>query len=106
VFKNLRTSTKLFILCTMFMIAIGVTTYGLFREKLIAIEFARKELGGTKYLEAVRKLSATVLAGRPFDASAASSSDTVSPRRRGRHAADGRTSKGTRELAAVVVEQC
>jgi HAMP domain-containing protein len=77
VFKDLRTSTKLFILCTMFMIAIGVTTYGLFREKLIAIEFARKELVGTKYLEAVRKLSATVLAGRPFDASAAPSNDTL-----------------------------
>jgi signal transduction histidine kinase len=77
VFKNLRTSTKLFILCTMFMIAIGVTTYGLFREKLIAIEFARKELIGTKYLAAVRKLSATVLAGRPFDPSAALPSDAL-----------------------------
>ncbi len=77
-FKNLRTSTKLFILCTMFMIAIGVTTYGLFREKLIAIEFARKELIGTKYLATVRKLYATVLAGPPFDASAAPSSATPS----------------------------
>ncbi len=76
-FKNLRTSTKLFILCTMFMIAIGVTTYGLFREKLIAIEFARKELVGTKYLAAVRKLSSTVLSGQPFDASVAPSGDAL-----------------------------
>jgi signal transduction histidine kinase len=77
VFKDLRTSTKLFILCAMFMIAIGVTTYGLFREKLIAIEFARKELVGTKYLAVARGIFASLLSGRPFDASAAPSSDAL-----------------------------
>ena len=74
-FKDLRTSTKLFILCGMFMIAIGVTTYGLVREKLIAIEFARKELIGTKYLATIRDLFATVLARQPFNAVSTQSID-------------------------------
>ena len=74
-FKDLRTSTKLVILCGVFMIAIAATTYSLFREKLIAIEFARKELTGTKYLAVVRRLYATVTASRPFNASATSNSD-------------------------------
>jgi signal transduction histidine kinase len=49
-FKNLRTSTKLFILCSMFIILVGVTTYGLVAEKQIAIKFAGKELVGNQYL--------------------------------------------------------
>ena len=70
-FKNLRTSTKLVILCGMFIISVGVTTYSLVAEKQIAIEFARKELVGSRYLAAVRGIYATVLAGRTIDASAA-----------------------------------
>ena len=65
-FKDLRTSTKLVILCGVFMIAIGVTTYNLVREKLIAIEFARKELVGAKYLAVVGRFFATVLDGAPI----------------------------------------
>jgi signal transduction histidine kinase len=71
VFKNLRTSTKLVILCGMFVISVGATTYSLIAEKQIAIEFARKELVGSRYLAAVRGIYATVLAGRPIEASAA-----------------------------------
>jgi signal transduction histidine kinase len=71
VFKNLRTSTKLVILCGMFIISVGATTYSLVAEKQIAIEFARKELVGSRYLATVRGIYATVLAGRPIDASAA-----------------------------------
>lgn len=70
-FKNLRTSTKLVILCGMFFISVGATTYSLVAEKQIAIEFARKELVGSRYLAAVRGIYATVLAGPPIDASAA-----------------------------------
>ena len=70
-FKNLRTSTKLVILCGMFVISVGATTYSLVAEKQIAIEFARKELVGSRYLATVRGIYATVLAGRPIDASAA-----------------------------------
>jgi hypothetical protein len=74
VFKDLRTSTKLIVLCAMFMIAIGVTTYSLLREKLMAIEFAQKELIGTKYLASLRRLYTT--ATQPFDASVSSYSDS------------------------------
>ena len=35
-FKNLSTSTKLFILCGMFIAALSVTTYSLVMEKRIA----------------------------------------------------------------------
>ena len=49
-FKNLRTSTKLIVLCTMFIASVAVTTYSLVVEKEIAIAFARKELTGSKFL--------------------------------------------------------
>src|SRR5215471_9889537 len=62
VFRNLRTSTKLFLLCGVFLVSIFVASYGLVAEKLIAIEFARKELVGTRYLEAVREVYAWILA--------------------------------------------
>ena len=61
-FSNLRTSTKLFLLCGVFLVSIFVATYGLVVEKLIAIEFVRKELVGTRYLEAVRGVYAWILA--------------------------------------------
>src|ERR1700731_3999294 len=63
-FKNLSTSTKLVVLCSMFMISIGVATYSLVAEKQIAIEFARKELVGTAYLVTVRGVYATILTDR------------------------------------------
>jgi len=62
VFRNLRTSTKLFLLCGVFLVSIFVASYGLVAEKLIAIEFVRKELVGTRYLEAVRGVYAWILA--------------------------------------------
>ena len=76
-FKDLRTSTKLVLLCSVFMIAIAATTYSLVREKLIAIEFARKELIGIKYLEVARRIYAVVLASRAFDPSGSSASDSL-----------------------------
>jgi signal transduction histidine kinase len=62
VFKHLRTSTKLFLLCGMFVGAIILTTYSLIEEKQIAIGFVRKELVGAQYLEALRELYAVILA--------------------------------------------
>ena len=69
-FKNLRTSTKLVALCGMFIVSLAVATYSLVIEKQIAIEFARKELVGTKYLAAVREIYAALLTAGPFGASA------------------------------------
>ena len=66
-FKNLRTSTKLTLLCAMFIISIAATTYSLVAEKQIAIAFARKELIGSKFLDTLRSIYATVLTGRPFN---------------------------------------
>lgn len=48
-FKNLRTGTKLILLCAMFIISVGVTTYSLVVENQIAISFARKELVGSRF---------------------------------------------------------
>jgi signal transduction histidine kinase len=64
-FQNLRTSTKLFILWCVFIVAIGVATFSLVAEKRIAIDFARKELIGTKYITAVRGVFAAILSGDP-----------------------------------------
>ncbi len=61
-FRNLSTSTKLFILCSAFIVAIAVGIYSLVAEKEIAIEFARKELIGVRYLEALRGVYAAILA--------------------------------------------
>jgi len=60
-FRNLSTSTKLFILCSTFIVAIGVAIYGLVAEKQIAIEFARKELVGVRYFETLRGVYAAIL---------------------------------------------
>jgi hypothetical protein len=62
VFKNWRTSTKLFLLCGMFVGAIFLATYGLVEEKQIAIGFVRKELVGARYLENLRGVYAVILA--------------------------------------------
>ena len=55
-FKNLRTSTKLLLLCGMFVISIAVTAAALIAEKQIAIAFARKELVGSRYSATVRDI--------------------------------------------------
>jgi len=66
-FKNLRTSTKLTLLCALFIISIAATTYSLVAEKHIAIAFARKELIGSKFLGTLSSIYHTVLTGRPFN---------------------------------------
>jgi hypothetical protein len=76
VFKNLRTSTKLLLLCAAFVGAIALATYGLIKEKLIAIEFASKELVGAQYLQAMRGVYAVILAA------AADGSPVVGPSNR------------------------
>jgi signal transduction histidine kinase len=80
VFKNLRTSTMLVVLCGMFIASVAATTYSLIAEKRIAIEFARKELDGSKYVAAVRNVYATILDRPTFQAAEArpdSSTDEV-----------------------------
>lgn len=62
-FKNLRTSTKLLLLCTVFVGALAVATYSLVAEKEIAIEFVRKELVGVAHLEALRDVYGALLLG-------------------------------------------
>jgi hypothetical protein len=52
-----RASTKLFILCRVFVGSIMLATYSLIDEKQIAISFVRKELVGAQYLEALRRES-------------------------------------------------
>src|SRR4029453_10876271 len=61
-FKHLRTSTKLLILCGAFVIALGAPIYGLVREKQGAIEFARKELAGSRYLATLQRTYEATLA--------------------------------------------
>jgi len=84
VFKNLSTSTKLALLCGTFVLAIAIAIYGLVAEKAIAIEFARKELVGTRYLETIRAVYGALLtAERPppaekmFSALAAAEADAA-----------------------------
>jgi signal transduction histidine kinase len=60
-FKNLRTSTKLLLLCGVFVGALVVATYGLVAEKQIAIHFGRKELVGVQHLERLRGVYAALL---------------------------------------------
>jgi signal transduction histidine kinase len=64
-FKNLHTGTKLFILCGLFIVSLGVATYGLVSEKQIAIDFARKELVGNRYLGAIGEVYGALLADAP-----------------------------------------
>jgi signal transduction histidine kinase len=70
-FRNLRTGTKLVLLCAMFCLAVGATAYGLVAEKQISIAFARKELIGSRFLATLRAVYFTVLNGRPFEPLAA-----------------------------------
>jgi signal transduction histidine kinase len=66
-FKSLRTSTKLLLLCSVFVGALAVATYSLVAEKQIAINFVRKELAGVERLEALRGIYAAILKGKPPD---------------------------------------
>jgi signal transduction histidine kinase len=70
-FRNLRTSTKLLILCGTFSISIGLPVFAVVSEKLIAINFARKELVGTRYLATVRTTYVAIFAMRQGSTSAA-----------------------------------
>jgi signal transduction histidine kinase len=63
-FKNLRTGTKLFILCSAFVISAGVPVGALVIEKRIAIDFASKELVGSRYLAVLREVCVAILAFR------------------------------------------
>jgi PAS domain S-box-containing protein len=67
-FTDLRVSTKLLILCGTFIVAIAATVYSLITEKQLAIEFARKELAGSRYLAAVREIYTAVLVTQSDDA--------------------------------------
>ena len=62
VLKNLRTSTKLLLLCSMFVASIILATYSLIEEKQIAIGFVRKELVGVQSLESLRGVYSIILA--------------------------------------------
>ncbi len=78
-FKNLRTSTKLLLLCSVFVGALVVTTFGLVAEKQIAINFVRKELVGVRHLEALRGIYAAILTGKPGPSAAAKQSQDRRP---------------------------
>ena len=60
-FKDLRAGTKFLILCLVSLALTSVATYALLVEKQIAINFARKELVGSKYLALLRPIYVTVL---------------------------------------------
>jgi signal transduction histidine kinase len=65
VLRSLRTSTKLMLLCGVFVGALAVATYGLIAEKQIAIQFVRKELVGVEHLRVVRGIYASLLKEGP-----------------------------------------
>jgi len=63
-FKSLRTSTKLLLLCSVFVGALVVATYSLIAEKQIAINFVRKELVGVEGLEVLRGVYTDILTNK------------------------------------------
>src|SRR5262249_62331534 len=68
-FKDLRAGTKFLILCLVSLVLTSVATYALLVEKQVAINFARSELVGSKYLALLRPIYVTVLkkqAGETF----------------------------------------
>jgi signal transduction histidine kinase len=77
VFKNLPTSLKLIILCSTFLVAISVTIYSLVAEKQIAIDFARKELVGNRYLTTLREVYGAILTTRMNGQQAIGSADEI-----------------------------
>src|SRR6476619_4437159 len=60
-FKDLRAGTKFLILCGVSLVLTSVATYALLVEKQIAINFARSELVGSKYLALLRPIYVAVL---------------------------------------------
>ena len=69
--KSLRTSTKLLLLCSVFIGALAVVTYSLVAERQIAIHFVRKELVGFDRMESVRGVYVALLTAHPNAFSAA-----------------------------------
>ncbi len=61
-FRNLSTSTKLLVLCGLFVLSLAVTAYSLVTEQQIAIQFASKELVGSQYIAALRPVYDVTLA--------------------------------------------
>ena len=68
-FKDMRTGTKLLVLCGTFIVAILVPVYALVAEKRLAVDFARKELSGSRYLTAVRAAYGKILGADGHSAS-------------------------------------
>ncbi|MGH6736804.1 MAG: response regulator [Methyloceanibacter sp.] len=68
--RDVSTSRKLFLLCSAFVVAIAVAIYSLVAEKLIAIDFASKELVGVRYMESLRGTYDALVAGTPERAEA------------------------------------
>ena len=98
-FRNLGTSTKLFILCGTFIVAIAVAIYSLVVEKQIAIDFARKELVGLRYFESLRDVYAAIL-NEPLDrrrTNALASRSTEIARRGGKRELPARLQTATLE---------
>jgi signal transduction histidine kinase len=77
VFKNLRTSTKLLLLCGAFICSIMLATISLIQEKLIAIEFVGKELVGERYLKTLQQVYGAILA-RGSDLSSSAEAQGIS----------------------------
>ena len=67
-FRDLRAGTKFLILCLVSLALTSVATYALLVEKQIAINFARSELVGSKYLAFLRPIYVTVLKKQAGDA--------------------------------------
>jgi C4-dicarboxylate-specific signal transduction histidine kinase len=61
-FRNLSTSTKLLVLCGLFVLTLAVTAYSLVAEKRIAIQFTSKELIGSRYIATLRPVYDVTLA--------------------------------------------
>ena len=66
-FRDLRAGTKFLILCVVSLVLTSVATYALLAEKQIAIDFAHRELVGSKYLALLRPIYGAVLATHSRD---------------------------------------
>jgi len=66
-FRDLRAGTKFLILCVVSLVLTSVATYALLAEKQIAIDFAHRELVGSKYLALLRPIYGAVLATHSID---------------------------------------
>lgn len=80
-FKDLRARTKFLILCATSLALTSVATYALLVEKQIAIDFAHRELIGSKYLALLRPIYGAVLTtyanGHLSDRQGASNSELI-----------------------------